>query len=289
VDGKNIKKRLDELAVSTGVSFWGLDKKPEVETQQLEKVKLGIYKSWVANMDEGWSRWVFEQHAFDLDTLHDKDIRQSDLSRYDAIVIPDQSASRIMNGHSPGTMPEEYVGGLGIEGVAKLAGYVKNGGALITFDAASDFAIDQFGLPVRNVTSRLSSNQFFIPGSLVRAKVHTDHPMAFGLMSEVAASYSRSRAFEIVTPSYRGEGGEEKIEKAPEPDVEVIVEFAGKDLLMSGWAMGEDRYLKNKAAMLNVSHGDGNIVLFSFRPQFRGQPRGTYKLIFNAIFQGAAR
>jgi hypothetical protein len=288
VDGKNVEATLDQMAASHGLDFIGLDKKPKVQIQTLNKVKLGIYKSWVANMDEGWSRWVFEQHAFDLDTLHDQDILTRDLAQYDAIVIPDQSTNRIMNGHSQGRMPEQYVGGLGIEGVSKLSDYVKAGGTLITFDEASDFAIDQFGLPVRNTTSRLSSSQFFIPGSLIRAKVDKSHPMTFGVQEEVAASYSQSRAYEIVTPSYRGEGGEEKIEHAPEPEVDVVVKFAEKDLLMSGWAMGEERYLKNKAAMLDVKHGEGNIVLFSFRPQFRGQPRGTYKLIFNAIFQGAA-
>jgi hypothetical protein len=288
VDGKNVEATLDQIATSHGLDFFGLDKKPSVKTQTLNKVKLGIYKSWVANMDEGWSRWVFEQHAFDLDTLHDQDVLTRDLTQYDAIVIPDQSIARIMNGHSQGTMPEQYVGGLGVEGVSRLADYVKKGGTLITFDEASDFAIDQFGLPVRNVTSRLSSNQFFIPGSLIRAKVDKAHPMTFGVQEEVAASYSQSRAYEIFTPSYRGEGGEEKIEHAPAPEVDVIVKFAEKDLLMSGWAMGEERYLKNKAAMLDVKHGEGNVVLFSFRPQFRGQPRGTYKLIFNAILQGAA-
>ncbi len=288
VDGKNVKARLEPMAAELGVDFLGLDQNPDVRTRQLEKVKLGIYKSWVANMDEGWSRWVFEQHAFDLDTLHDKDIRERELAQYDAIVIPDQNGGSIMNGHKPGTMPDEYVGGLGIDGVGALADYVENGGTLITFDEASDFVIDQFGLPVSNVTSRLSSNQFFIPGSLIRARVDTAHAMAFGMMPEVGASFSQSRAYEIVRPSYRGEGGEEKIEKAPEPDVEVIVAFAEKDLLMSGWAMGEEQYLKNKGAMLNVAHGQGNVVLFSFRPQFRGQPRGTYKLIFNAVFQGAS-
>ena len=77
--------------------------------------------------------------------------------------------------------------------------------------------------------------------------------------------------------------------KAPEPDVDVIVQFADKDLLLSGWANGEEKYLKNKAAMVQVPYGKGDVVLFSFRPQFRGQPRGTYKLIFNAILQAAAK
>ena len=107
------------------------------------------------------------------------------------------------------------------------------------------------------------------------------------MQAEIAASFSRSRAFKIYTPSYMGEGGKEDIERAPEPKAEIIVQFADNNLLMSGWAQGEDKYLKGKAAMVDVAHGDGNVVLFSFRPQFRGQPRGTYKLIFNAVFEAA--
>ena len=184
-------------------------------------------------------------------------------------------------------MPKEYVGGIGLGGISQLSDYVKNGGRLITFDKASDLAIEQFGLPIKNVTKNLPADKFFIPGSLIRAKVDTKHPLANGMQEHIAASFSRSRAFDIAKPSYRGEGGEETIEKAPEPDVDIIVTFGSKDLLLSGWANGEEKYLKNKAAMMRVSYGKGDLVLFSFRPQFRGQPRGTYKLIFNAILQAA--
>ena len=280
-------EQLGKIAAATGVDFAGINKKPEVDSKEIKKFKLGIYKSWVANMDEGWSRWVFREHAFDLDTLQDADVRNGDLMKYAAIVVPSQQPSRILHGHNKSRMPLEYTGGIGLDGAKALDEYVQKGGTLITFDRASDFAIEQLGLPVVNVTSGLSNKDFFIPGSLIRAKVDTEQSLAFGVQEEVAASFSRSRAFRIYKPSYMGEGGKEDIAKAPEPDANIIVRFAEKDLLMSGWALGEEKYLKNKAAMIDVGHGDGNVVLFSFRPQFRGQPRGTYKLIFNAIFEAA--
>ncbi len=289
VSGNQVADKVQEMAKSLGLTFKGIDKEPNVALNKLEPIRLGIYKSWVANMDEGWSRWVFEQHAFELDTLHDEDIRTRDLSQYHAIVIPDQSTYRILHGHRAGNMPDMFCGGLGLEGTQALSHYTKKGGVLITFDEASDFAIDHFGLPIRNVTSRLSDKTFFIPGSLIRAKVKTDHPLGYGMQEEVAVSFSRSRAFEVIKQSKRGEGGEEKIADAPEPKVDVVVEYADKDLLMSGWANGEDRYLKNKAAMLDVTYENGHVILFGFRPQFRGQPRGTYKLIFNAIHKGAIK
>ena len=62
-----------------------------------------------------------------------------------------------------------------------------------------------------------------------------------------------------------------------------VVNFAAEDLLMSGWATGTE-YIARKSAMARVPYGAGQVILFGFRPQFRGQPRGTYKLVFNALY-----
>jgi len=239
-------------------------------------------------MDEGWTRWMLEQHGFDLDTLHNEEIQTGDLSMYDAIIFPSQNPDGILNGYREGARPPKFVGGVGARGAVALQEYVTSGGVLLAFDAASDFFINQYGLAVRNVTQRLSSNQFFIPGSLVRMNVRTDHFLGYGMQDEVAASFARSRSFERVLKSRKGEGGNEDTPMPTDPKVEIVSHYADKDILMSGWAMGEDKYLKNKASLLDVSYGEGHIILFGFRPQFRGQPRGTYKLIFNAIYMGAS-
>lgn len=280
---------VEKIAQQSGLTFSGLDKAPGQQLQPINSVKVGLYKSWTASMDEGWTRWVLEQFAFDFDTLHDAQIRTGDLSRYDAIILPSMSPNSILHGHAKGTMPEEFCGGIELDGMQKLADFVRNGGTLITFDESSDLAIEWLGLPVRNVTNGLSSQQFFIPGSLLRANVQAKHPLALGMQPEIAAYYDNSRAFEVFKRNYSGEGGEEKIARSPEANAEVVVTFADKDLLMSGWANGADRYLRGKAALVRVPQGKGDVVLFSFPPQFRGQPRGSYKLIFNAIYQAAAR
>lgn len=283
----SVDQLVQQLITEMGLTFQGLEQNPEVSMKPLQKVKVGIYKSWMANIDEGWTRWVLEQHEFDVDTLHNEDIQQQDLSVYSAIILPSQSTNRMLNGYTSGTMPDEYVGGIDLDGSLKLKTYVEKGGVVIALDAATDFAINQFGLPVQNITAGLSSKKFFIPGSLVRANVKQDHFLGYGSQAQLAASFSRSRAFKVVVLSRKGEGGNEDIKIAPKPPVEVIVTYADKDILMSGWAKGQDKYLKNKAAMMAVGLGEGKVVLFGFKPQFRGQPRASYRLLFNSIYLGA--
>jgi len=276
-DGGGTGDRIESLARELGLDFYGLPAAPDVRAYQLQEPRIGIYKSWVANMDEGWTRWLLEQYEFPLDTLHDADIRRGDLARYDAVILPDQGAERILHGHAPGTMPQEFVGGIGLEGANALDAYVRNGGTLVALDDASDFAIQQFGLPVRNAVANAPFENFFIPGSLLDLRVDASHPYAYGMQEDGTAFFVRSRAFEIVEPA----SVEDR--RAADPPVEVIAHYPEEDLLESGWELGAERYLGGKPAMVRVSHGDGDVVMIGFRAQMRGQPRNTFKLLFNPL------
>jgi hypothetical protein len=277
-----------EAARSLGVSFAGVAQRPSVPLSALHRPRVGLYKAWHSRVDDqGWTLWLMEQYEFAVDTLHDADVRRGDLSAYDAIILPNHPGQEILQGNAPGTMPEAYVGGMGTEGVTQLKRYVEGGGTLIAFDQATDLPMDHFGIPVRSAVADLPPDDFFIPGSLIRTDVDTDHAFAAGMQGQVAAAFSQSRAFDVVSLPRRAEGGREATPEAPAPAVEVVARYAREDLLMSGWAKGEERYIAGKPAMVNVHLGSGNVVLFGFRPQFRGQPRATYKLLFNAIQRGA--
>ncbi len=281
--GNRTDERIDALAKDLGLDFNGIAYEPKTALHQLEAPRVAIYKSWVANMDEGWTRWLLNGYAFAPDTLHNADIQRGDLSKYHAIILPHQGSSTMLNGHAKGTMPDAYVGGLGPEGTVALKHYVDEGGRIVALDGASDFLIQHFGLPVQNAVSGVSSRQFFIPGSLIRMDVDASHPMAYGMEPEATASFVRSRAFRLVRLSGKGEGGTEDLPEAPKPYVETVASYAKEDILMSGWALGEKKYIGGKASLIRIPIGEGDVILFGFRPQFRGQPRGTYKLFFNAL------
>ncbi|MGH9315365.1 MAG: hypothetical protein ACRD1S_19450, partial [Vicinamibacterales bacterium] len=233
--------------------------------------RVGLYKSWVASMDEGWARFVLEQFSVPYLSLHDKDVRAGNLrARLDAIVLPDQSAKEIIEGHAAGTMPAEYVGGVGVAGVAALKAFVEAGGTLIAIDGATDVAIQQFGLPVRNTIEGVRNTEFYCPGSLLRLTIDASHPLMAGIADGQAAFFVNGRAFDVET----GAGDR----------VRVPARYATDRLLMSGWINGEAR-IAGKAAVVEASLGRGKVVLVGFGPYFRGQPHGTFRILFNPILQ----
>ncbi|HWP37903.1 MAG TPA: M14 family metallopeptidase [Gemmatimonadales bacterium] len=275
--GSATRARLDSLARTTGLDFVGLASAPATALGQLRLPRVALYKSWDPSMDEGWTRWLLERYGFPIDTLHDADVRRGDLGRYDAVVLPDQTPDEILNGHPLGTMPSEFVGGLGVEGAAALKRYVEQGGTVLALDGASGFAIQQFGLPVRDVIGPLPSDEFFIPGSLLGLEADPGFAVAYGMRPQSVAFFVGSRAFQVVPPAQAGERA------APPQPVDVVARYPANDILKSGWALGAERHLAGRAAVVHARLGRGDVVLVGFRPQFRGQPRNTFKLVFNTL------
>jgi len=239
--------------------------------------RVGLYRSHVPSMDEGWTRWVFEQNGTGYLSLADPEVRRGNLrAKFDAIVLPDQSPRTLLEGYRKGSMPEELTGGLGKEGVRALREFVEQGGTLVTLNAASTFAIEQFDLPVRDVTDGLKQTEFYCPGSILRTQLDTRHPLAEGMPGESVAWVEDSPVFEI------------KSDPLALSRVRVIARYpdAGTPLL-SGWLLGAER-IRGKAALVEVGIGRGRIFLFGFRPQYRAQSLATYPLLFKAI-GGAVR
>jgi hypothetical protein len=168
------------------------------------------------------------------------------------------------------SIPPEYRSGFGQAGIDALHDFVRNGGTLVTFAQAGDLPIDEFGLPVRNAVAGMWGNEFWSPGSTLKVDVNSSNPYAFGMPEDALALFLASgQVYETVSgPASAG--------------VNRIVTYKDRDILQSGWLLGEEA-IANKAAMVSVEHGEGTVVLIGFRPQHRTQTHGTFKLFFNAL------
>jgi hypothetical protein len=248
--------------------------------RNLRAPRIGLYRSHLSNMDEGWTRWVLEQYEFPYRTLTDKDIRSGDVSGLDIILFADEADDAILNGHRAGTMPPEYVGGIGVEGASALKRFVDNGGWVYAWDGAADWAISTFGLPLRNTVRHVPPEEFFIPGSLVNLETTPASLLAAGMPGRAVAFFVHSQAFSVIPAASEGK---HRVER----DLEVFASYASTDFLASGWELGGSRLAAGRPAGVRVPVGKGQVVVLAFRPHFRGQPHNTFKLLFNPIFAAA--
>jgi hypothetical protein len=278
---------LGAAAVKTGLLLHAVPDLPK-DAVPFKAVRIGLYKPYIASLDEGWTRFVLEQYQFNVKNVENKEVKAGNLNNsYDVIILPDSTRDVIVEGRPSREgyredFPPEYTGGIGKEGLRALNDFVEKGGTLISLARASDAIMgEEFNLPVRNPLSTATERgrgvqtaDFNIPGSLLRVYVDTNHPVGYGVPHEVAAFYDGPIAFQT---------------SAPAPDVQrsVIAWYPddAKDILVSGYAHGAER-LERKAAVVSFTKGKGKIVMFGFRVQHRAQTEGTFQMLFNAIVWG---
>jgi hypothetical protein len=216
-------------------------------------------------MDEGWTRYVFDTFNVPYESLRDAAMREGNLrARSDVIILPSERA----RGNTDDLSSDSGPGGLSPAAVESLRRFAEEGGTLICFDASCETVIKQFQLPLRNVLDGLRSSDFYCPGSILRINVNTSDPISRSMSNDVDAYFINSSAFETTADG--------------ESRVRVVARYAGKDVLRSGWLLGE-KYLAGKIALAEVSMGKGRVILFGFRPQHRGQTWGTFPFIWNSI------
>jgi hypothetical protein len=262
---------VERLAREMGMRVFGARGRVPA-SRTVYRARVGLYRPWNDAIDEGWTRWLLEQYEFPFKTLRDAEARAGNLrAAFDVIVLPGIPAQRLIDGNRSGSLPDEYIGGLGSAGVAALKAFVEAGGTLVCLDSSAQLAIDALQLPVKNVVAGLPAEQFFCPGSIVRLDLDTFQPLGFGMLTDNAAFFSFSSAYDAT----------------PGPDLRVIARYGEKNILMSGWLEGEQA-IAGRAAVVEAKSGAGRVVLIGFRAQHRGQSMATFRLLFNAILTGGA-
>lgn len=244
--------------------------------------RVALYQPSMGNADVGWTEWVLERFRVPYTLVRNPEVRNGGLrARFDSLILASQNATSILHGIRQGrdasgrrNVPRpEQLGGIALEGLAALETFVREGGTLIAFDGAANLPVEFFPLPVRNILRAPATAQFNCPGSLLRITVDTAHPLAHGMPAEAIAFSTGGHAYE---------------DDSPGDEVRVVARYAEKNLLASGWLSGESA-VAGKALLVETRHGDGRVVLFGFRPQFRSQSYATFRLLLNAVYLASAR
>ncbi len=227
--------------------------------KELRRPRIALYRPWMPNLDEGWTRWLLEQFGFAYSSVRNADIQAGGLrQKFDVIVFADQSSRNIDTGYAA-TMPAEYLGGLGNVGAEALRDFASSGGTLVFLNHASDYAIEHLGVAATAVTG---GTGFYSPGSLLNIRLDTHHPLAYGVPADLSIWSEQSPAWETRLP--------------------VVARYTDSAVLASGWLEGE-KVIAGRAAIIDAAIGSGHIVLFGMRPQYRGQSYLTFKMFFNAL------
>jgi hypothetical protein len=286
----------------------------------LKKPRVGVFQPWSGSMDEGWTRWLLEQYGFEFVILHPEDFHAPLAAKVDVVILADDARIPVegggggRGGGAPGGAGTaggagapggsgRAAGAAGAAGAAAAAGgqagggrgggaarsvrpeyaytltpadlqafeeFIRGGGTLVCFNSAYRFAIQQFKLPVKNVADGLRPEEFFLRGSIVEVTTETTHPLMAGMPEKAPVFVDGSPVFETLD-GFKGK---------------VLAKYreTGSPLL-SGYLIGE-KYLQGKAAALDVELDKGHIVLIGFRPQWRDQPFGTFRVVFNSAMYG---
>jgi hypothetical protein len=283
---KGLHDAASGLAERLHVDFVPLEGEPASPMHDVYAARTALYKPWIASMDEGWTRCLFDSFKVPYANVSNADVTKGRLKEFDILLIPNIDPSIIREGkiddekqretgrwHRP--MPPDYAGGIGKEGIESVKKFVEGGGTLICFGSACGFAIETLDLPVRNVLDKVSRDEFYCPGSILEVSYTIDRPITYGMPEEGYLFFSNSQAFATSVPFGKY-------------DRTVLASYMEEEPLASGFLLGGKRLYRN-AALVEYRAGAGRAVLFGFNPQYRCWTAGTYKLLLNAILETRPR
>jgi hypothetical protein len=293
---------LQQGAKELGVPVYAQSNVPSGDALKLKPVRIGLYDQYGGIMPSGWLRWLLEQFEFPFEVVYPQTLDAGDLkNKFDVIVFTD-GAYRAPNAGGRGggggaagggrggaanipAIPEEYRSHQGRitadTTIPQIKKFLEAGGSVVTVGSSTSMA-QLLGVPITSALVEKSADgkdvplpreKFYIPGSLMRVTIDNTDPLAYGMPQIADVDFDSSPVFHI-TPS-------DSVKPAK------VAWYSGKETLDSGWALGQ-AYLDGGTAIAEATIGQGKVIVIGPEVTFRGQPHGTFKLLFNGRFYGNA-
>lgn len=281
------KEWISKNAATLGADAIAIDKKPN-GLEQIAPARVALWDTYGGAMPSGWMRWIMEQFHFDAEVIYAQDIDKGNLkNKYDVIIfvggaMPALSgASRSMSPKAE-DIPEEFrktIGSLSVEkSIPSLKNFLEDGGRIVTIGSSTSLAF-HLKLPVSSslteivngTEKNLPNEKFYIPGSLMQVTIDQNAKANWGMKQHADVYFDDSPVFTI-NPDAQSKG-----------TVKPLAWFNSDKTLRSGWAWGQS-YLKSGVAAFSASVGKGTLLAFGPEITFRAQTHGTFKLVFNQLY-----
>ena len=292
-DRPGVRATVENAAVQLGLNVRIAPSAPAAaDLIKLQPVRVALWDRYGGSMPSGWTRWLLEQFEFQFDVIYPNEIDAGKLrEKYDAIIfvtgaIPAQG-TRPPPVNRPRNLPPEFENHIGRitpdKSVPALKEFMHAGGTVVTIGSSTNLGY-HLALPLQSaLTERTSEGKlrnlpdekFYVPGSILEAKVDSTHPLAWGMPEHADFYFERSVAFTL-GPNAAAAG------------LKPIAWFDSEKPLRSGWAWGQ-KYLKDGVTVATADVGAGKLHLMGSEVVFRGQTHGTFKLLFNAIYLSTAK
>ncbi|MDX9846463.1 MAG: M14 family zinc carboxypeptidase [Tenuifilaceae bacterium] len=268
------------------VESLGSDKLVEVKMPNI-----GLVESWFSDMDAGWTRFIFDNYRIPYTVLRPADLADAKkLKGIQLIVFPNHSAELLSTGkrkrgndYYPMNMPPEFTKGMGKQGKQNLLKFIHDGGKVVAWGQSTELFLgvhelelskdskEEFTLPVSEVSAALTRDGLEAIGCHVMVNSIKNHPLTYGMPESFPIYFTGSPIFETSVPYF-------------DTDRRVLISYPVGDPRISGY-IKNGKLLEDKAALVWIRKNQGQLLLFGFNPQFRGQTSGTFKLLFNALLE----
>lgn len=258
--------------------------------EEVKMPRIALVETYMHDMDAGWTRFIFDNYHIKYTVVHPGEFENTDFTKkFDVVIFPDNDKDILLNGkyknndgnYSIPSYPKEFTKGIGNKGMNNLMSFLHSGGKIIAWGRSvklfsgnlsvsmADKEKEDFVLPFNDISDKLQKQGLYCPGSLVKIKLKKDFDISLGMPEQIGVFYRGRPVFITSIPNF-------------DMDRRVIAKFANENILMSGYAE-KIKLIANKSAILWLKKNKGQMILFSFNPQFRASTPAAYKLLFNSI------
>jgi hypothetical protein len=259
---------------------------------KLNPSRIALWDTYGGSISSGWIRWLMEQYHFEATIIYPKDIDKGDLrKKYDMIVFCDGAIPAVQlnaravrpSGIKDDEIPQEFRNRTGRfsadKSLPQLKQFLSEGGNIVTIGSSTNLAY-HLGLPVRNYLVEMTSGgkerslpaeKYYIPGSVLKANFNLADHANWGMEKAADVYFDNSPVFKV--PSEAISGGL----------ITPLAWFGTDTSLRSGWAWGQ-AYLRDGVTAFKAKVGKGELFAFGPEITFRAQTHGTFKLLFNQLY-----